>query len=551
MSNPHPIFLNTSTDGQSVVSGLGLYSAPYVANLYATTGDNVPLGNIFPPAPHAMGVTLRKNETLMENWSNVGKYHDINHHSTPAVYSDGDIVYSPDLTQLSYQNGVLSQTNVASSGQDGRHPNLHSQTAGNTSSVIYQVSSPYTLVGSLFSAQTYRATSSDALSIYFSLNGSHWGSPIYTQSRLGYANPQLDLSSLLNNGVLPAQYHYYLKFQWTANSAATGAGVDSFSLDSQFEQAWEVIPPLHSGTTTISYSDQMHTTYAPGTVQVAYGWTPQPTPANLAKSTLTADSASIPANGTTFARVTLLLKTSSGTRVPNMFVQLMAGAGEQAQIQQAYKYESTRGETNSNGQSLFMVRSSQVGAVKLTACDKNGNALGIAPLTINFTAPPPPAVLTSSQGTSILNGGFGTGDFSDWTTGGTPAPTINSGVVYNSSYSAQLGSATSSGSPADSFILETLTIPTSAHSLSFAYQLVNPSADANNSLEVWARDTAGEGLFKLFSTSANSAGWQTQTISFQKFEQYYGGNTIQIYFKLHQDGSANAAHAYLDAILLQ
>lgn len=193
-SNADPIFLNTSMDGKSVVTGVSLYTAPHVANLYATTGDNVPLGNIFPPAPHPMGVSLRKNETLMENWSNVGKYHDTNDHSTPPVYTNGDIVYVPDLTQMSYQNGIFTQTQIASSSQDGMHPNLHSQTTGSTSSVIYQVTSPYSLVGSLLSAQTYMATSSDALSIYFSLDGSNWGSPMYTQSRLGYDNPQIDLS---------------------------------------------------------------------------------------------------------------------------------------------------------------------------------------------------------------------------------------------------------------------------------------------------------------------------------------------------------------------
>lgn len=231
-----------------------------------------------------------------------------------------------------------------------------------------------------------------------------------------------------------------------------------------------------------------------------------------------------------------------------MFAQLIPGAGQQAQIQQVYKYQSTRGETNSSGKSLFVVRSTHVGDVTLTASDKNGNSLGIPPLIIHFTPPQAPALVTTSQGSAILNGGFGTGNFTDWTNGGTTAPTINTTHVYDSPYSAQLGSATPSGAPTDSSIMETLTIPTAANSLSFAYQLVNPNADAHNDLEVWVRDSSGEGLFKLFSSSTNSAGWQTSALT---YIQKYRGNTVQIYFTLHQDGSANPAYVYLDEIALQ
>jgi len=187
IANPHAIFLNTSSNGNVRNYSNFRYTAPYTANLYATTGDNQSLGNGAPKA-HSLGMTLRKNETLMENWSNVGKYHDNYLHSAaPAVYTNGDIVYTPDLLQASYQNGVLSQTNVS---QDGSQPNLHAQTVGTTpSSVVYQVKSPYTLVGSLLNAQTYLGDpSKDSLSISLSLDGNTWGSPVYTQSRIGYDN---------------------------------------------------------------------------------------------------------------------------------------------------------------------------------------------------------------------------------------------------------------------------------------------------------------------------------------------------------------------------
>ena len=114
----------------------------------------------------------------------------------------------------------------------------------------------------------------------------------------------------------------------------------------------------------------------------------------------------------------------------------------------------------------------------------------------------------------MLNGGFETGDFTDWTVGGTAASTVETSTVYSGTYAAQLGSASVSGTPTDSSIVETLTIPSNANSLSFAYQLVNPNPDPNNYLEVWVRDTASDKLYRLFDTSTNGAGWQNQVLTY-------------------------------------
>lgn len=538
--NPHPIFLNVNPGGVAYH-----YTAQYMANMYATTGDNAPLANTYPAATHPMGLTLRKNESLMEYWSNIGKYHDNYLHTKPPVFTNGDIVYTPDLSLASYATGVTSQTNVSGSSQDGQRPNLHAQTAGAASAVVYQVTSPYTLVGSLLNAETYRATSSDTVSIYFSLDGTNWGNPVYTQSTLGYDAPQLDLSTLLNNGTLPEEYQYYLKFAWTAASSSAGAGVDSFNLDSQFEQAWEAIPPIHSGTTTVAYSDQNGAAHASGDVQVAYGWSPQSTPSNLSGSTLTADYTSIPANGTTFANVSLTLKTSTGSTVSNMYVQLAASGGSPL-IQRTYVNQGLRGVTDSKGLATFEVRSTQTGAITLTATDKNGASLGIAPLTLNFTTPAAQPTLTTSEGGAVVNGGFETGTLSGWTPGGTVAPTIETTQVHSGVYAAQLGAVTQA-STADSSLLETLTIPSATNTLKLAYLMVNPSADSGDYLVVQVRDTAGEVLAQFSSTSQNSSGWQTSSLTLMN---KYRGNTVQLYFDLHHDNTSNQAYAYVDDVAL-
>lgn len=540
VANPEPILLNTNPAGVNY-----RVNAQYMANLYVTTGDNTVLGNIYPPAPHNMDITLRKNETLVMNTNNDGKFHTLNSYwrQAPPSYTDGDIIYTPDLSQMSYANGVLNQTNISQVTQDGLQPNLHSQTQGTTSSVIYQVQSPYTLVGSLLSAQTYMATSADSFNIYVSRDGTTWGNPVYTQSRLGYDNPVIDLSTFLNNGVLPEEYQYYIMFQWTANSASNGAGLNGFNLDSQFEEATSAIPQLHSGTTNISYTDQSgNTSYAPGTVQITYGWKPRTAASDYGKSTLTADYTTIPANGTTFAKATLNLLANSGSKISGQVVQLVANPPGSVQIQRDYTYQTLYGQTDNNGQAAFEIRSTQIGTVTLTAVDKNGTPLPVVPpLTLNFTQPPAPPTLTTSEGTAVVNGNFSTGDFTGWTNGGDIAPAVEQTTVYNGPDAAQLGATTPSGAPANSWLMETLTFPPKVKNLNLTYWLNNPNSDSQNYFEVWVRDTAGSKIYQYYSSAADTGGWKTISLPLVK----YWGNTLQIYINVHQDGSSNPAYAYL------
>lgn len=545
VANPHAVFQNVTPGGSTKFFSYFRYTPTYLANLYATTGDNKSLGNVYPPVAHDMTVTLRKHETLIQNWTNVGKFHDnYLHQVAPNVYTNGGFLYQPDLSEPNYSNGVFGQSDVASVSQDGLRPNLHAQSVGTFTSVEYQVHSPWTLVGSLLSAQVYRATANDEFNILFSLDGNNW-SPVYSESKTGYDNPQLDFSNLLNNGTLPEEYTYYVMFQWTANANVNDAGLDSFSLNSQFEQALQAIPPLHSGVTNLTYRDASAVAHAPGDVQVAYGWKPEGAPTDLAKSSLTTDFASVPADGNGFADVQLQLQTSAGAGIPQYFVGLSPNQGASVQIRRAYQYQSLRGVTDGKGKAVWEVRASQPGTVSFTAVDKNGLSLGIAPITVTFTAPSAPPTLSASEGTQFVNGGFETGDFTGWTTGGATAPSIETTAVASGTAAAQLGSPAQINLARDSNVFETLTVPSTASNLTLSYLLSNPSAATGNFLEIWVRDTATDRLNKLFSSSSDTGGtFKAQSYSISA----YRGNTIQIFVNMHQGGSSNAAYADIDSL---
>jgi len=536
IANPDPMFLHTDGTSSSYAYEQGL------ADIYTTTANNIPLNYAYPPISRSLNVTLRKNETLIQNWNNIGKYHDIYLHLGPPVsYTDGDIIYTPDLTQASYQNGVFSSSNVSAYSNDGLSPNLHATTPGTTSAIVYQVNEPYTLVGSLLQAQTYLATANDSMQIAFSLDGINW-TTVYTQSKLGYDNPHLDLSNYVNNNTtLPEQFQYFIKFQWTANSAANGAGVNNFTLDSQFQQAWEAIPPLHSGTTTIKYVDQSNNaSYAPNTVNIVYGWNPQGMPPDFGNATLTASQTTIPANGNSFATITASLNTSVGKHIANLVVRLVS-TGTPVNIYRQYKYQGLREQTDTSGVARFWVSSTQTGTAIVTLVDKNGNPVpNLSPIQLTFTQPVFPN-LSTSEGNAFVNGNFSTGDFTGWSTTGGDAPAMTT-TGNNSTNSAQLGSSTPSGNAVDSGMYETLTIPTHLKNLAFDYQFSNANNDAGNYLEVWVRDTAGDPIYQIAKITGNSPNWQT---SLQTALSQFAGNTVQIYFNVHQDGSNNPAFALI------
>ena len=89
---------------------------------------------------------------------------------------------------------------------------------------------------------------------------------------------------------------------------------------------------------------------------------------------------------------------------------------------------------------------------------------------------------------------------------------------------------------------ETLTLPANLKNLAFDYQFSNPGNDTGNYLEIWVRDTAGDPIYQIAKITGDSPNWQT---SIQSALSQFAGNTVQIYFNVHQDGSSNPAFALI------
>jgi hypothetical protein len=107
-------------------------------------------------------------------------------------------------------------------------------------------------------------------------------------------------------------------------------------------------------------------------------------------------------------------------------------------------------------------------------------------------------------GGGITNGGFETGSFSGWTTGG--AATSISTSAHSGTYAGQAGSTAPTNG--DSTIAQTFTVPSGSATLSFWYQVVCPDTVTYDWATATLKDnTAGTTSTPLAKTCTNSGAW--------------------------------------------
>ena len=122
----------------------------------------------------------------------------------------------------------------------------------------------------------------------------------------------------------------------------------------------------------------------------------------------------------------------------------------------------------------------------------------------NTPTPAPTSTPTPPPGGGISNGGFETGSFSGWTTGGQ-ATSISS-TAHSGSHSGQAGST--SPTNGDSTIAQTFTVPSGDATLSFWYQVRCPDTVTYDWATATLKDnTTGTTTTLLGKTCNNNATW--------------------------------------------
>jgi type VII secretion-associated serine protease mycosin len=153
--------------------------------------------------------------------------------------------------------------------------------------------------------------------------------------------------------------------------------------------------------------------------------------------------------------------------------------------------------------------------------------------------PPPPSNL-------IVNGGFETGTFNPWSTGGGTSPVLTTAKAHSGSYSVLLGSITGAEPYGDSAVMQAVAIPASATSaaVSFWYWPATTDTIYYDWQELQVRDQDGNVLAQALRVCANAQTWTQGSFDLSRFV----GRTVQLWFNVHQDGYGDLTSLYLDDV---
>jgi hypothetical protein len=147
----------------------------------------------------------------------------------------------------------------------------------------------------------------------------------------------------------------------------------------------------------------------------------------------------------------------------------------------------------------------------------------------------------------IRNGGFETGDFTGWQTGGAFAPVVTTAEAHSGKYSALLGHTTAPEVNGNSHIYQTITIPSTANkvTLNFSYWPGTNDSIQYAWQEALIQDNSGNLLATAVKVANNARGWKEVIYDLTSHK----GQTIRVYFAVHGNGySPDYIYMYVDDV---
>ena len=162
------------------------------------------------------------------------------------------------------------------------------------------------------------------------------------------------------------------------------------------------------------------------------------------------------------------------------------------------------------------------------------NLAGLGTLTVTCTP------------NALSNGSFESGTMQCWTAGGALVPQVSTARAQAGSFSALLGATSMPEPDGDSWIYQTITVPTGMHDpiLTFWYWPWSSDTIDHNWQEAQLRDSRGNMLAQIFKAASNTQIWTPVRFNLSA----YAGQTVQLYFNVHEDGYGNPTYMYLDDV---
>jgi hypothetical protein len=151
---------------------------------------------------------------------------------------------------------------------------------------------------------------------------------------------------------------------------------------------------------------------------------------------------------------------------------------------------------------------------------------------------------------TLSNATFESGTLDCWTVGGALSPSSSSLKAHSGSFSAQLGASGLPEPAGDSWIYQTVTIPSNLQhpTLTFWFWPWSGDSVGFDWQEAQLRTTGGNTLAQVFKIASNAQTWTYNSFDLTP----YKGQTVQLYFNVHEDGDGYGylTYMYLDDIAI-
>lgn len=234
------------------------------------------------PDDHSMSIDLRRGETYTRYWDRQGPFHwfaEMDRRWDPEYlspgprhicegeaawrhYGNGELVYRPRFADGSYRDGLVEESGLGSSTQEG----LMAARAGRRGQASFSVRVPYLLVGSRLKLDATRRTGSDRLEIRVRPPDGGWRL-VWQETSCGRARRELDLSPWT-----AGKYGYDVRFDVKAARHAEHAVVHDLTLESTFVLNYLALPRLLPGRNRVTVSEVDGGKPREERLQITYAW---------------------------------------------------------------------------------------------------------------------------------------------------------------------------------------------------------------------------------------------------------------------------------------
>jgi len=208
---------------------------------------------------HTMDFTLVPGQALEWRWDNRGLYVK---NKPPGLFSNGKLIYKPNLEDKTYRQGVHSSKNIKIVNVNGKRF-ITRRFSWRDAYIVFRLETPYPVVGLRTSARVEGPPASYAYVLYSGHHSSYMNS-----KRI---NPSAERVVVKGNlrPETSGWYSLYVRFEIPSGSDGKGIKISDILIEADLQMAPLSLPELQVGENEVLYTDETESEHK---VQITHCW---------------------------------------------------------------------------------------------------------------------------------------------------------------------------------------------------------------------------------------------------------------------------------------